>query len=161
MSGRGTRLAVPMGGGDIMALKLMTASAMIQSGIASLGMARGTGLLRGWSMLRFETGPYFMFTAAVELRRTERAGLLLLGGTAIVGLVIINMYNVWEWNLYIVITLTGWLAFLKGGFYLLAPGSWIKRAMKCKLVRQEGFLYFWGVLITVLGVLLTYNAYWA
>ncbi|MBU1018327.1 hypothetical protein KKA33_04875 [Patescibacteria group bacterium] len=79
----------------------------------------------------------------------------------ILGLVIVNMHNVWEWNLYVVITLTGWIALLKSVFYLLAPGNWIKRAMKCKLIRQEGFLYFWGALLTVLGVLLTYNAYWA
>ena len=79
----------------------------------------------------------------------------------IFGLVIINIYNIWEWNLYVVITLTGWLAFLKGAFYLLAPGSWIKASLKCKLVRSEGFLYFWGALAVVIGVLLTYNAYWA
>ncbi len=79
----------------------------------------------------------------------------------ILGLVIINMYNVWEWNLYVVITLTGWIALLKGTLYLLAPETWIKKAMKCKWFRQEGFLYFWGALLTVLGVLLTYNAYWA
>ncbi|MBN2096546.1 hypothetical protein JW752_04085 [Candidatus Peregrinibacteria bacterium] len=78
----------------------------------------------------------------------------------ILGVIIINMYNVWEWNLYVVITLTGWVALLKGVFYFLAPGSWIKKAMRCRLVSQEGFLYFWGALFTVLGILLTYNAYW-
>ncbi len=61
-----------------MGLRSATASALVQSGIAALGAARETGFLLDWKVLRFETGPYFMFTAAVELRRTEGAGLLVL-----------------------------------------------------------------------------------
>jgi hypothetical protein len=61
-----------------MGLKSATASALVQSGIASPGLTRETGFLLDWKVLRFETGPYFMFTAAVELRRTEGAGLLVL-----------------------------------------------------------------------------------
>lgn len=61
-----------------MGLRTATASAMVQSGIAALGLNRETGFLQDWSVLRFETGPYFMFTAAVELRRTVVAGLLHL-----------------------------------------------------------------------------------
>ena len=77
----------------------------------------------------------------------------------ILGLIIITMYNVWAWDLYVIITITGWLALVKGVFYLLAPGSWIKGLLKCKCVRSEGWLYFWGLLMTVVGVLLSYNAY--
>ena len=61
-----------------MGLRTATASALVQSGIASLGLATETGFLHHWNILRFETGPYFMFTAAVELRRSESAGLLVL-----------------------------------------------------------------------------------
>lgn len=61
-----------------MGLRTATASAMVQSGFAALGLARETGFLQDWNMLRFETGPYFMFTAAVELRRIVEANLLLL-----------------------------------------------------------------------------------
>ena len=35
----------------------------------------------------------------------------------IFGLIIIQMHNIWEWSLWVVITLTGWCAFLKGVFY--------------------------------------------
>ena len=62
----------------MMGLRTATASAMVQSGFTALGLSRETGFLEDWSVLRFETGPYFMFTAAVELRRSAEAGLLLL-----------------------------------------------------------------------------------
>ena len=61
-----------------MGLRSATASAMVQSGFAALGLTREIGFLQDWNVLRFETGPYFMFTAAVELRRTAVAGLLQL-----------------------------------------------------------------------------------
>ena len=77
----------------------------------------------------------------------------------VLGLIIINMYNVWAWDLYVIITVTGWLALLKGVFYLLAPGIWIKTILKCQCYRSLGWLYFWGIVMTVIGVLLSYNAY--
>ena len=77
----------------------------------------------------------------------------------IIGLIIINIYNVWAWNLYVVITITGWGALVKGVFYFLAPSSWIIGVLKSKMYRSEGCLYFSGALLTVFGVLLSYNAY--
>ena len=77
----------------------------------------------------------------------------------VLGLIIVNMYNVWAWDLYVIITITGWLAILKGLFYFLAPGSWTKAVLKCPCYRSEGWLYFWGIVMTVVGVLLSYNAY--
>jgi len=77
----------------------------------------------------------------------------------IVGLIIINIYNVWAWNLYVVITITGWGALLKGVFYFLAPSSWITSVLKSKMYSSGGWFYFWGALLTVFGVLLGYNAY--
>ncbi len=66
-----------------MGLRTATASAMVQSGFNALGLSRESGFLQDWNMLRFETGPYFMFTAAVEMRRTLGAGLLQLETNAI------------------------------------------------------------------------------
>ncbi|MBD3868987.1 MAG: hypothetical protein IFK94_12745 [Acidobacteria bacterium] len=66
-----------------MGLRTATASAMVQSGFAALGLNRETGFLEDWNVLRFETGPYFMFTASAELRRTVQNGLLLLDTSTI------------------------------------------------------------------------------
>jgi|GEM_PF-5226194 len=65
------------------------ANAMIvSSGLGSLGSAFRDALRRtprtvdrfrqNWTSLQFSTGPYFMFTANVEIRRREGAGLLVL-----------------------------------------------------------------------------------
>ena len=77
----------------------------------------------------------------------------------IFGLIIVNMHNVWEWNLFIVITLTGWGALLKSVFYFLAPSAWIKGILKSKMCQSDAFLYFWGAVLAVFGVLLSYNVY--
>ena len=79
----------------------------------------------------------------------------------IIGLVMVNVYNVWAWDLYIVITLTGWCLILKSVFYFLAPENLIKATMKCKCIKSDAYFYFFGSLLTVLGVLLSYNAYLA
>jgi uncharacterized protein YjeT (DUF2065 family) len=77
----------------------------------------------------------------------------------IIGLIIINIYNVWDWSLNVVITVTGWGALLKGVFYFLAPGSWIKSLLNCKCYQSAGVLYICGAILTVFGFLLSYNAY--
>ena len=69
------------------------------------------------------------------------------------------MYNVWAWDLYVIITITGWGALLKGVFYFLAPSSWIQGVLSSSMYKSVGFLYFWGALLTVFGLLLSYNAY--
>jgi len=79
----------------------------------------------------------------------------------VLGLIMVNVYNVWAWDLYVVITLTGWVLIVKSVFYFLAPENWIKSAMECKCIKSDAYFYFWGALMTVLGVLLSYNAYLA
>jgi len=64
-----------------MGLRAATATAIVQSGFSTLGLIREAGFLQDWNVLRFETGPYFMFTAVVELRRTVQSGFLLLETT--------------------------------------------------------------------------------
>lgn len=77
----------------------------------------------------------------------------------VLGLIIINMYNVWDWSINVVITLTGWGALLKGIFYLLAPEAWIKGVLKSGMYKSDGMLYFWGAVLVVLGVLLSKVGY--
>ncbi|MBN2096545.1 hypothetical protein JW752_04080 [Candidatus Peregrinibacteria bacterium] len=77
----------------------------------------------------------------------------------LLGLIIINAYNVWEWNRFLIITLTGWLFLIKGVFYLLTPERCIKWVMARKCCQSKGWLYIWGTVMTILGVLLSYNAY--
>ena len=73
------------------------------------------------------------------------------------GLVSIYFYNVWEWNLWLLVTITGWAFFVKGAFYMLAPGSLIKSILKMK--NSTGMLYFGGLASLVIGAALSYNVF--
>lgn len=77
----------------------------------------------------------------------------------VVGLLVINTYNVWAWDMYLIVTIAGWAAFLKGVFYLLAPGSWTVGMMK--FVQNKNFLAVWGVIVAGLGAWLSYSVYMA
>jgi hypothetical protein len=75
------------------------------------------------------------------------------------GLLIINLHNVWEWSPYVIITITGWGAFLKAVFYFLTPGAQIKamiKMMNCKCYYQVS-----GAIISLLGAWLSYLVYLA
>lgn len=73
------------------------------------------------------------------------------------GLVVIQFYNVWEWNVWLLVTLSGWGMFLKGLFYFLFPGSWIKGALK--MGQNVSWLYFGGLFAAVWGAVMGYYAY--
>ncbi|GAG11282.1 unnamed protein product [marine sediment metagenome] len=77
----------------------------------------------------------------------------------VIGLILINMYNVWEWSIYVVITLTGWIVLIKSAFYLLAPGAWIKTVLRHKWLKMDSYFYFWGAALLIIGAWLSYNAY--
>ena len=75
----------------------------------------------------------------------------------ILGLIVINMYNEWTWNGYLLITLTGWIMFIKGVFYFMAPGEWTKSLLKH--MQCMNCVYLDGVICTVVGLYLSYMAY--
>lgn len=77
----------------------------------------------------------------------------------VVGLILVNFYNVWDWSIYVLITITGWGGLLKGAFYFLTPASWTKSVMKVAWIRSSGYLYTASVIMLVLGGWLSYNAY--
>jgi hypothetical protein len=76
---------------------------------------------------------------------------------AVVGGVLVNMYNVWEWNVWLIVTLTGWGLVLKSAGYFLLPGSVIKQMLAMK--KNMGVLYFGGLVGLVFGGVLTYYSY--
>ena len=77
----------------------------------------------------------------------------------VIGLIIVNMYNVWAWNVWVIVTATGWILLAKGVFYLLAPGKWIKSVFKH--FKCATCVYFSGLICLVAGAALTYYAYLA
>ena len=78
---------------------------------------------------------------------------------AVLGLIVIRMHNVWEWNLNLLVTLAGWGMFLKSALYFLLPGSLIKASLT--LGRNMGFMYFGSLIALVAGGVLSYYNYLA
>ncbi len=75
----------------------------------------------------------------------------------VLGLIIVQMHNVWEANLWVVITIIGWLAIIKGLFYFLAPESCIKGFIK--YFENSGWFYFSGLVCGILGAVMSYYVY--
>jgi hypothetical protein len=73
------------------------------------------------------------------------------------GLLTLNIYNVWDWSLGLIVTLTGWIMLLKGAVYFLAPESFIKNLLRFK--QNPLFLYIGAAVITVIGGALSAVAY--
>jgi hypothetical protein len=84
-------------------------------------------------------------------------GLMFL--SLLLGLFLVRVHNVWEMNVYVIITLIGWGALLKGAIYFLLPGDMIKSMMK--MFKSEGLYVFGGLVWTVAGAALTYQSFWA
>lgn len=74
----------------------------------------------------------------------------------ILGVLLVNTYNVWAWDVYVLITITGWAMLLKAVFYFLASGSQIKASLK---MTTPGMLKFGGLLHTTVGAVLCYYGY--
>lgn len=76
---------------------------------------------------------------------------------AILGAIVINMYNVWEWNIWLLVTLTGWILAVKSVAFFLLPGSVIRKCLALK--KKPEMLYLAGVIGVVIGAVLSYYTY--
>jgi hypothetical protein len=79
--------------------------------------------------------------------------------TLLLGLMVVSMYNVWEFNVWLIVTLLGWAMVVKGVIYFLVPGSALKGVVG--LGKNLGLLYVGGLIHTVAGAVLGYYAYFA
>jgi hypothetical protein len=92
-----------------------------------------------------------------EVEKNHTAIVIGMAFALLLGLVFIQMHNIWEMSIWVVITIFGWIAFLKGAFYFLAPGDWIKGAIK--IFAKPGWLYAFGLISGVLGAYMSYLVY--
>ncbi|MFC1655739.1 hypothetical protein ACFL3C_02620 [Patescibacteria group bacterium] len=85
---------------------------------------------------------------------------VFMGGAfaLVVGLLLVMYHNVWEWQWYVIITIIGWIALVKGVLLLVFPkfanmfDSWFK---------NNSFLMVMGVGSLILGGVLTYFGWFA
>jgi hypothetical protein len=76
----------------------------------------------------------------------------------IFGLIVVNLYNVWTWNVWLLVTLMGWGMLLKGALYFLLPGSWLTGTIKS--FTHEGWMYASGLIAVIIGGVLCYFTFW-
>jgi hypothetical protein len=73
----------------------------------------------------------------------------------IVGLVILNTYNMWAWNLPLLVTLLGWVTLVRGVMALFIPHLLTKLSMS-----DPGWLKVKGIIPLVWGFGLCWLAFW-
>jgi hypothetical protein len=77
----------------------------------------------------------------------------------VLGIIVIRMYNVWTWDIWLLVTLLGWIMLAKSVVYFLAPGFIIKWSLSMK--KSIPLLAIGAVIVTLWGLALTYYAYQA
>jgi hypothetical protein len=77
----------------------------------------------------------------------------------ILGVIVIRMYNVWELNIWLIVTLIGWILLFKGVMYFLMPGALIKKIMDIK--NKPAMIYPAALTSIAIGGVLGYYAYFA
>lgn len=123
----------------------------------SLGLAAIIGplyMILGLSVLMYPK-VWTKLMQSFEKDHLQLFTLMLI--TMVIGLILIRLHNIWEWSPYVLITVVGWGAFLKGAFYFLAPGSWVKSVLR--LSTMQWMMVLGGIVALLAGGLLTYWAY--
>lgn len=89
--------------------------------------------------------------------RTTPAASYILGWTSLlIGLVLINLFNVWEASLAIFLTLLGWAYIIRGLIILFAPHVFLKLETKEKCVMPTMAIVrlVWGLLLLWFGFMI-------
>lgn len=74
----------------------------------------------------------------------------------VIGLLIINSYNVWSADWRIIITIIGWMALAKGLACLFFPER--VAAMASRMINDKK-MNVWGVIVLALGLILAFKGY--
>lgn len=72
----------------------------------------------------------------------------------VVGILLITYHNIWEYSWVVIITVIGWLAFIKGLFLLVIPKALIKLSQSW--LKAKGSFGLIGFIVLVLGLVLCY-----
>jgi hypothetical protein len=98
------------------------------------------------------------FLTKLRISGEKAQGILYLGGVLnlLIGLLIIVAYNVWEMNIFLVVTLLGWFAVLRGIYMLFMPANFLGWK------KPGGFIFkIYGMLPMVWGIFLLFAGYFS
>lgn len=90
---------------------------------------------------------------------SQNSAVSYLGGAlaVVAGYVLVFYHNVWEYNWSVIITIVGWLAFIKGLLILIFPSLAFDMAKAFK--RNKAYILISGVVLIVFGAILVYLGY--
>ncbi len=116
-------------------------------------------------------GPLFIIVAAgllLNLKTYQKVGeefskssaLRYLGGflALLLGLLMVQLHNVWEANWTVIITMIGWIGVVKGTVLLVVPD--LVSRLSDIFTKTPVLLIVNSVLVFVLGIFLTVKGYW-
>lgn len=96
--------------------------------------------------------------AAIVALTHERFAQLMAGVFAVFfGLIVVNLHNVWTTLPASLVSLTGWLALLKGILYLVLPEAQMEKMMKMFMDRKWYLID--GILVLLIGAYLAGYGY--
>ena len=82
-------------------------------------------------------------------------GIIILAG----GLAMVLAHNIWSRGaLAVVVTIVGWIALIKGLFFLFLPPE-VEAGFFLQQLHCQELFYFYGAVSLVLGVYLTYGGF--
>jgi len=126
----------------------MERSKFIAKLIGPVCIAGGLGMLFNMAVFRA------MFEHALH----DHVIIYLSGIMAmVIGLLVINFHNRWEWNWTVIITIFGWMALLGGIVRTVTPQ--VIEAYGMMLIAHRTFFTVDGGIALLLGVLLCYFGY--
>jgi hypothetical protein len=76
----------------------------------------------------------------------------------VVGIAILNTHNIWGTAPEVIVSLVGWLALIKGLHLTLSPETFFRTTKK---LLNKSFMLYGGLVVTALGVYLSWAAYFA
>lgn len=91
----------------------------------------------------------------------KNAALVFYGGilALVIGVVIILTHNVWVANWTVIITIIGWLAFIKGIWIIVFPNT-VSKFMQA-YQKNENLLMIHSIAVLIFGAVLTFFGFFA
>jgi hypothetical protein len=128
----------------------MTTSFLLAKVLGIIYVVLGVGVLVNFRTLPQAVDDFF-----------KNTGLTFLGGlvTAIIGLVIIALHNVWQGHWSLIITILGWFALVKGAVLIIRPQLLAKATRP--FTRSALLMVVDGCFILALGIFLAIMGFWA
>lgn len=93
--------------------------------------------------------------AMASLKTNPATVFALVVINLLIGLVIINCYNIWAADVSVLVSLLGWVFLVRGLVYLFMPHIMFKYCSKAKMIRIRGTI---GL---IWGLVLCWYAFWA